>query len=77
MAILPATRAESWASDENKEQLNADVLEKGSQSTHGDAPQPSIWKRVLAGGASDGNETKRAMQSRHLTMIGQYTPSRT
>ena len=30
-----------------------------------------LWKRVLVGDANQGNETKRAMQSRHLTMIGE------
>lgn len=36
--------------------------------------QAGLWQRVLAGhdaGGAQANETKRAMQSRHLMMIGE------
>ncbi len=45
-------------------------------SSNEDLPRPSstrngkLWRRAL--GAEDGNDTKRAMQSRHLMMIGMY-----
>ncbi|RPD67528.1 hypothetical protein L226DRAFT_452760 [Lentinus tigrinus ALCF2SS1-7] len=70
-ADIPEVRTTSWLDDEEtKEKIpdaQADVLEKGSLD-HG-AKKPSVWKRVLVGNASEDNETKRAMQSRHLTMI--------
>jgi hypothetical protein len=31
----------------------------------------SVWKRFIVVGASAENETKRAMQGRHLMMIGE------
>ena len=72
-SAISETRPASWASDDEvKEKLpdaSADVLEKGSLDH--DAKKPSVWKRVLVGNASADNATKRAMQSRHLTMIGE------
>lgn len=74
---LPETRPASWASaDDPNEKLPsaaADILEKGSASDTVDdvAPKP-LWKRVLTTNASASYQTKRAMQSRHLTMIGEY-----
>ena len=72
-SAISETRPASWASDDEvKEKVpdaSADVLEKGSLD-HG-AKKPSVWKRVLVGNASADNATKRAMQSRHLTMIGE------
>ncbi|RDX47758.1 hypothetical protein OH76DRAFT_1353813 [Lentinus brumalis] len=65
---LPESRTPSWAStDEAKEKVPADVIEKGSIDH--DAKTLPLWKRVLMGNASAQNETKRAMESRHLTMI--------
>ena len=72
-SAISETHSASWASDDEvKEKLpdaSADVLEKGSLDN--DAKKPSVWKRVLVGNASADNATKRAMQSRHLTMIGE------
>ncbi|KAI0684368.1 amino acid permease-domain-containing protein [Earliella scabrosa] len=69
--------APSWAesADDAKEKhpdSQADSLEKGTPSesdTSEHTPRRSIWKRALVGNVSAKNETKRAMQSRHLTMI--------
>lgn len=38
-----------------------DVLDEGK----------TAWKRFLSGGAVEGNNTRRAMLSRHLIMIGE------
>ena len=77
MDVLPTARAQSWDDAEDvkdKEVPDASVLEKGSESdSHAPTTPPTatpMWKRVLAGGASDGNDTVRAMKGRHLTMIG-------
>ena len=75
------SRSESWAesADDAKEKhpdSQADSLEKGTPSesdTSEHAPRRSIWKRALVGNVSAKNETKRAMQSRHLTMIGELS----
>ncbi|KAI0757972.1 amino acid permease-domain-containing protein [Fomes fomentarius] len=69
---FPETRPASWTSgdDPNEKLPSADTLEKGSASDSVDnvAHKP-LWKRVLTGDASATYQTKRAMQSRHLTMI--------
>ncbi|KAI0677739.1 amino acid permease-domain-containing protein [Trametes maxima] len=67
---LSPAPSESWASAADSKELPDDVLEKGadSQSVH-DVRKRPIWKRVLVGTATPTNETKRAMKSRHLTMI--------
>ena len=67
MDILPDTRAPSWTSaDDVTDAHTENVLEKGEYVSQ----KPSFWRRMLVGGASEQTETKRAMQSRHLTMIG-------
>ena len=72
MAILPESPALSRASsDDAKVVPDTDILEKGVDADRAPS-KPPVWKRIIAGGASDGNETKRAMQSRHLTMIGEH-----
>ena len=70
MAVLPSPRTPSWNSDEAQEVI-VDGLEKGSPRDSFDDAKRSVWKRVLVGDASQENQTKRAMQSRHLTMIGE------
>ena len=70
MAVLPSPRTPSWNSDEAQEVI-VDGLEQGSPRDSFDDAKRSVWKRVLVGDASQENQTKRAMQSRHLTMIGE------
>ncbi|KAI1791056.1 amino acid permease-domain-containing protein [Ganoderma leucocontextum] len=62
---LPTT---SQSSAGKVEEIIDDGLEKSRPQSLNNAKRP-IWKRVLVGDANQGNETKRAMQSRHLTMI--------
>ena len=72
MAILPESPALSRASsDDAKAVPDTNILEKGVDAERAPS-KPPVWKRIMAGDASDGNETKRAMQSRHLTMIGKH-----
>lgn len=52
-----------------EEIVDDDGLEKSRPQSLNVAKRP-LWKRILVGDANQGNETKRAMQSRHLTMIG-------
>lgn len=50
--------------------LEDDIAVAELRSEHGDRPRLPMWKRVLAGNADGAQETKRAMSSRHLMMIG-------
>ncbi|KAI8989904.1 amino acid permease-domain-containing protein [Trametes punicea] len=77
MATLPAVSpaaSSSWSSAiESKGVIVDDNLEKAplpidSDSVH-NASEQAMWKRILVGNASAENNTKRAMKSRHLTMI--------
>ncbi|CDO77231.1 hypothetical protein BN946_scf184747.g44 [Trametes cinnabarina] len=74
-AISPAASS-SWSSAIEAKDLSDVNLEKApvpadTESVQNlDSPKASVWKRVLVGNASAQNDTKRAMKSRHLTMIG-------
>lgn len=65
----------SSATAQEKLSSRASSIRK-EHSSDEDLPRPSsarngkLWRRAL--GAEDGNETQRAMQSRHLMMIGMY-----
>ncbi|KAI0774651.1 amino acid permease-domain-containing protein [Trametes elegans] len=71
------TPSSSWTSAVDAKEFPDDSnLEKApvpvdTQSVHNSPtiPKGSIWKRVLVGNASPQSQTKRAMKSRHLTMI--------
>lgn len=74
-AVYP-TRSSSFSSVTDGKELPSDGFDSekapvplDSNSAH-EAHKASIWKRLLVGNASASNETKRAMKSRHLTMIG-------
>ena len=73
MPALPTSRRppsqSSAGIDKAKEIIDDDGPEKSRPPSLNNAKRP-MWKRVLVGDANQGNETKRAMQSRHLTMIG-------
>ncbi|EIW61182.1 uncharacterized protein TRAVEDRAFT_117373 [Trametes versicolor FP-101664 SS1] len=73
-AVYP-TRSSSFSSVTDGKELPGDGFDSekapvplDSNSAH-EAHKASIWKRLLVGNASASNETKRAMKSRHLTMI--------
>ncbi|KAI9060005.1 hypothetical protein FKP32DRAFT_1679296 [Trametes sanguinea] len=73
-AISPAAST-SWSSAIETKDLSDASLEKApvpvdthSVDDHA-RPKRSMWKRMLVGNANPQNETKRAMKSRHLTMI--------
>ncbi|OSC97918.1 hypothetical protein PYCCODRAFT_1471421 [Trametes coccinea BRFM310] len=73
-AVSP-TASTSWSSAIETKDLSDATLEKAplpvdthSVDDHA-ATKRSMWKRVLVGNANPQNETKRAMKSRHLTMI--------
>ncbi|KAM5542466.1 hypothetical protein V8D89_003925 [Ganoderma adspersum] len=72
MPALPTSRRPPSPSQSSagkaEEIIDDDGLEKSRPPSLNNAKRP-IWKRVLVGDANQGNETKRAMQSRHLTMI--------
>ena len=70
MPALPTSRRPPSQSSAGGEIIDDDGIEKSRPDSPNDAKRP-IWKRVLVGDANQGNETKRAMQSRHLTMIGE------
>ena len=42
--------------------------------TADDAASRPAWKRIFAGDAQEGYETQRALQSRHIMMIGACPP---
>ncbi|KAI0328228.1 hypothetical protein GY45DRAFT_1255432 [Cubamyces sp. BRFM 1775] len=70
---LSPNASSSWSSAIETKDLSEVNLEKApvpvdTESVH-NAPKASMWKRILVGNASEQNETKRAMKSRHLTMI--------
>ncbi|KAI0355508.1 hypothetical protein OH77DRAFT_1496201 [Trametes cingulata] len=70
---ISPTPSSSWTSAIETKEASLDNLEKApvpvdTESVH-NAPKRSMWKRVLVGNANPANETKRAMKSRHLTMI--------
>ncbi|OJT10323.1 hypothetical protein TRAPUB_13191 [Trametes pubescens] len=74
-AVSP-TRSSSFSSVTDSKELPGDGFDSekapaplDSNSAH-EAHKASMWKRLLVGNASPSNETKRAMKSRHLTMIG-------
>ncbi|KAI0638672.1 amino acid permease-domain-containing protein [Trametes polyzona] len=63
----------SWTSAVDAKELPDSSLEKAPIPADTESvlepPKTPMWKRVLVGNATAQNETKRAMKSRHLTMI--------
>lgn len=58
-------------SDQEAQSIDKEKTRSSSSVLNGNALQ-SRWRRILTMPTKEGNETKRAMQSRHLMMIGEH-----
>lgn len=64
MTSLPYETSASSVSEKT------DIEKKdGSIVSGNDGPKPA-WQRILTGDAKEGYDTKRALQTRHIMMIG-------
>lgn len=73
LAPVPQKLSGSWSSADDVKEKSASSVEEGinvePEHLH---TRRSMWKRVVVGNSDATYETKRAMKSRHLTMIGKW-----